>query len=170
MVSRLLGGAIVSLCPSYMNSIIYSVIITLYLYGAISFSSMRKCIYCIHIVYHTSFLPPPPLPSFLSHSLPHFSSHPVSSLPLFLCPLFRSSIPGLIDSQLTFICHMRILKVAKLGKVPKYNLENTIYQIVKFTLFTPYCILYNVTFFISGIAVLSELQQRDSFPGLPQTA
>ena len=118
--------------------IIYSVKITLYLYSAISFSSMRNYKYCIHIVYHPSFLPPPPLPSILSHSLPHLSSHPVSSLPLFLCPFFRSSIPGLIDSQLTFICHMRILKVAKLGKVPKYNLENTIYQIVKFTLFTRY--------------------------------
>ena len=123
MVSKLRGGAIVRLCPSYINYIIYSVIITLYLYSAISFSSM-------HI---PSFLLILSLPSSITPSL-RLSSHLVSSLPLFLL----SPIPRLVDSQYTFICHMLILKVAKLGKVPKYNLTNTIYKIVKLTLFTRY--------------------------------
>ena len=141
MVSIMLGGAIVRLC------ILHS-----------------RCL--------QPFLPPPPLPSFLSHSPSlHLSSYPVSALLFFLSPFHLSSIPGHVYSQLTLICHRPILKVAKLGKVPKYNFANTIYKIFKFTLFTRYCFfIQRHIFFISDIGVLREMQQRDSFPCLPQTA
>ena len=142
MVSILLGGAIVRLC------ILYS-----------------RCLqpflpFFLHLL---------SLPFSVTPSLP-LSSHPVSALIFFLSPFHLSSIPGLVYSQLTLICHTPILKAAKLGKVPKYNLVNTIYQIVKFTLFKRYCFLCKFTHFISASGVLSDLQQRYSFSSLPQAA
>ena len=114
----------------------YYVIITLFLGSAISFSSLRKCIYCNHVVSVPSFL----LLLFLPPSLTPSLSHPSLSTPsISLHHSLRSSIPGLVYSQFMCICHMLNLKVAK---VPKYNLAITIYQIVKFTFFARYCIFY----------------------------
>ena len=113
-----------------------------FLYSEISFSSMRKYIFCINIV-----------------SQPYF---------LLLLSLLPFLLPRSSHSQLTFICHMPILKLSQLGSKCRH-LANTISQIVNFTLFTWY--FYNaVTRFISASEVLSELQQRYSVSCPPKTA
>ena len=114
-----------------MNNIIYYVIITLYLYSANSFSSNGKYIYCTYIVYHTSFLPSSSSIFLLSNSLP-LSSHPVSSLPLFLCPFqtFLNTRP----SRFTIYVYLSYADIesSQIGQSAEI-------QIVKFTLFKRYC-------------------------------
>ena len=163
MVSRVLGGAIVRPCPSCTNPIIYPVITTLYLYSDISFSSMRKYICCIHVVSQPSFLLLLSLPPSLtpSRSPPSISS-PLS-LPPSLPPFLPSSFPGLVHSQLTFICLMSILKLAKLGKVPtfgKYCFSNCQIHSLHVVFWK-----YSYTFYFSQWSV--ELKQRDSVSYTP---
>ena len=99
MVNRLRGIAIVRPCPSCTNLIIYPVIITLFLYSEISFSSMRKYICCIHVVSQPSFLH---LLS-LSHSFPFSSLHLFPSLPPSLPAfLLHRSSPFTIDVYLLY--------------------------------------------------------------------
>ena len=133
MVSRLLGGAIVRLSPSYMNYIIYYMILTLYLYTAISFSSNGKYIYCTHIVYHPSFLPPPPLPAFLSNSLPP----PSLIAPCLLPPSFPLSLHTFHNtrpSRFTIYVYLSYADIesCQIGQSVEIH-------IVKFTLFKRYC-------------------------------
>ena len=140
MVSRLLGGAIVILCPSYMNYIIYYVTITLYLYNAISFSSNGKYIYCTHIVYHPSFLPPRPrpLPSFFSHSL-----SPSLIPPCLLPPSFPLSLPTFLNTRSSRFTIDVYLSYADIESCQTgQSAENTNYKIVKFTVFKRYCFFY----------------------------